>query len=111
MLKLNEFLDKTGKTVSAVATISLGVAIISVAACVARDHLSSLFRRKRHIKAKVFVCGVPSDEDKKEDDSPLDSKDCAGDQVEPALKKKGSKKPKNSEEPVGEPLDKEPVKE
>ena len=108
MLKLNEFLDKTGKTVSAVATISLGVAIISVAACVAKDHLSSLFRRKRHVKVKVFACEVPNDDnDSKEEAKGNNPEEPIGD---PTPKKKG-RKPKDSEEPVGEPLDKEPVKE
>ena len=58
MLKINEFLDRTGKTVGAVASITLGVAVISIGAVVIRDHIKSLFRRSRHCKGKIIVCKV-----------------------------------------------------
>lgn len=51
-LKVNDLLAKTGKTVSSLAAISLGLAIIAVSSVVIKDNMKELLSVKR-IKAKV----------------------------------------------------------
>lgn len=52
-LKVNDLLAKTGKTVSSLAAISLGLAIIAVSSVVIKDNMKELLSVKR-IKAKVI---------------------------------------------------------
>ena len=53
MLKVNELLDNTSKTVSSVAAISLGLAVIAVSAVVVKENLRELLCFRK-IKAHVI---------------------------------------------------------
>lgn len=52
-LKVNDLLAKTSKTVSSLAAISLGLAIIAVSSVVIKDNIKELLSIKK-IKAKVI---------------------------------------------------------
>lgn len=60
MLKVNELLDRTSKTVSSIAAISLGLAVIAVSAVVVKENLRELLCLKK-IKAHV-ICVKSSDD-------------------------------------------------
>ena len=53
MLKVNELLDRTSKTVSSIAAISLGLAVIAVSAVVVKENLKNLLSLRK-IKAHVI---------------------------------------------------------
>lgn len=53
MLKVNELLDKTSKTVSSVAAISLGLAVIAISAVVVKENVKDLLHLRK-IKAHVI---------------------------------------------------------
>lgn len=53
MLKVNELLDRSNKIVSSIATISLGLAVITFAAVTIKENAEKLFSRKK-VKAHVI---------------------------------------------------------
>ena len=105
MLKINEFLDRTGKTVGAVASITLGVAVISIGAVVIRDHIKSLFRRSRRCKGKIIVCKVDGNtsehEEEKGNDQELPDKEELKEELEPKQGDSTSKKRNSSKKSTG----------
>lgn len=88
MLKVNELLDRTSKTVSSIAAISLGLAVIAVSAVVVKENLKDFFRLRK-IKARV-ICLKSSDEPNAE---PIEK------ETQKTTPKKGSSK-KNSSKPT-----------
>lgn len=60
MLKVNELLDRTSKTIGSVAGISLSLAVIAIAAAVIKDNVNSLFpKRKLRIHAVCIKKSEP----------------------------------------------------
>lgn len=97
MLKVNELLDRTSKTVSSVAAISLGLAVIAVSAVVVKENLRELLCLRK-IKAHVICVKSSNDADNNEK------------KVQKVTPKKGSSK-KNASKPAvteGESLDPAP---
>ena len=88
MLKVNELLDRTSKTVSSVAAISLGLAVIAVSAVVVKENLRELLCLR---KIKAHVICVKSSHD--------DSADNSEKEVQKTTPKKGGSK-KNASKPV-----------
>lgn len=88
MLKVNELLDRTSKTVSSVAAISLGLAVIAVSAVVVKENLRELLCLRK-IKAHV-ICVKSSDEQSAE---PVEK------ETQKTTPKKGSSK-KNASKPA-----------
>lgn len=60
MLKVNELLDRTSKTVSSIAAISLCLAVITVSSVVIKENLKDLLSLRK-IKARI-ICVKSSDE-------------------------------------------------
>ena len=65
MFKINDALDRTGKIVSSIATIALGMAVISFAAKVTKDNCKALFGKR----IKAIVCIKKHVEEKHSDDN------------------------------------------
>ena len=90
MLKVNELLDRTSKTVSSIAAISLGLAVIAVSSVIVKENLKR-FLSLRKIKTHV-ICVKSS-----EDDSNKEAK-------KTSTKKAGSKKVSSKSEPAKESI-------
>ena len=65
MLKVNELLDRTSKTVSSIAAISLGLAVIAVSSVIVKENLKS-FLSLRKIKTRVICVKSSEDDSNKE---------------------------------------------
>lgn len=91
MLKINDLLDKTSKTVSSVAVITLGLAIIAGSAVSIKENVKALFGRR--LKAVICVKKHDPAEEHEEKDASKSSK------------KQSSKKPvsKNEKPDLKEP--------
>lgn len=62
MLKVNELLDRTSKTISSIASISLGLMVISFSAVIIKENLKSILSLR---KIKTHVICVESDKEEK----------------------------------------------
>ena len=62
MLKVNELLDKTSKTIGSIASISLGLMVISFSAVIIKENLKSILSLR---KIKTHVICVESDKEEK----------------------------------------------
>ena len=65
MLKVNELLDRTSKTVSSIAAISLGLAVIAVSSVIVKENLKR-FLSLRKIKTRVICVKSSEDDSNKE---------------------------------------------
>ena len=61
MLKVNELLDRTSKTIGSIASISLGLMIISFSAVIIKENLKSILSLRK-IKTHV-ICVKSSDKE------------------------------------------------
>ena len=93
MLKVNELLDRTSKTVSSIAAISLGLAVIAVSSVIVKENLKR-FLSLRKIKTRV-ICVKSS-----EDDSNKEA-------TKTSTKKAGSKKVSSKSEQTKESISEE----
>ncbi len=94
MLKVNELLDRTSKTVSSIAAISLGLAVIAVSSVIVKENLKR-FLSLRKIKTRV-ICVKSS-----EDDS---NKEATKTYTRTYTKKAGSKKVSSKSEQTKESI-------
>lgn len=62
MLKVNELLDRTSKTIGSIASISLGLMVISFSAVIIKENLKSILSLR---KIKTHVICVESDKEEK----------------------------------------------
>lgn len=62
MLKVNELLDRTSKTISSIASISLGLMVISFSAVIIKENLKSILSLR---KIKTHVICVETDKEEK----------------------------------------------
>ena len=62
MLKVNELLDRTSKTISSIASISLSLMIISFSAVIIKENLKNILSLR---KIKTHVICVESDKEEK----------------------------------------------
>ena len=90
MLKVNELLDRTGKTIGSIASISLCLMVISFSAVIIKENLKSILSLR---KIKTHVICVKSSED----DSNKETK-------KTSTKKAGSKKVSSKTEQTKEPI-------
>lgn len=100
MLKVNDLLDRTSKTVSSIAAISLSLAVIAVSSVVVKENLKDLLSLRR-IKAHV-ICVKSSDEPSAE---PVEK------ETQKTTPKKGSSKKNTSKPAVAEEAPSEPAPE
>ena len=63
MLKVNELLDRTGKTIGSIASISLCLMVISFSAVIIKENIKNIFSLR---KIKTHVICVESDKEKEE---------------------------------------------
>lgn len=75
MLKVNDLLDRTSKTVSSIAAISLGLAVIAVSSVIVKENLKSFLSLR---KIKTHVICVKSSEDDLVKEAPKTSTKKAG---------------------------------
>lgn len=72
-INLSTVLSKTSTTVTSIASITIGIAIISFAACIIKSNVADLFRKKRKIE---FVISKPKTVEAEPKPAPLlDPKD------------------------------------
>ena len=90
MLKVNELLDRTSKTISSIASISLSLMIISFSAVIIKENLKNILSLR---KIKTHVICVKS----LEDDSNKEAK-------KTSTKKEGSKKVSSKTEQTKESI-------
>lgn len=98
MLKVNDLLDKTSKTVSSIAAISLSLAVIAVSSVVVKENLKELLSLRK-IKAHV-ICVKSVKEDAIKDKEASNA----------TLKKASSKKVSTKVEPSKEATSEEKSK-
>lgn len=92
MLKVNELLDRTSKTISSIASISLSLMIISFSAVIIKENLKNILSLR---KIKTHVICVKSSEDDLVKKAPKTSTKKAG-------SKKVSSKTEQTKEPISE---------
>ena len=90
MLKVNELLDRTSKTISSIASISLSLMIISFSAVIIKENLKSILSLR---KIKTHVICVKSSED-----------DSNKEATKTSTKKAGSKKVSSKSEKAKESI-------
>ena len=90
MLKVNELLDRTGKTIGSIASISLGLMVISFSAVIIKENLKSILSLR---KIKTHVICVKSSED-----------DSNKEATKTSTKKAGSKKVSSKSEQAKESI-------
>ena len=92
MLKVNELLDRTSKTIGSIASISLGLMVISFSAVIIKENLKNILSLR---KIKTHVICVESSEDDlvKEAQKTSTKKACS---------KKVSSKKEQTKEPISE---------
>lgn len=66
MLKVNELLDRTSKTISSIASISLGLMVISFSAVIIKENLKNILSLR---KIKTHVICVETDKEEKTSNS------------------------------------------
>ena len=92
MLKVNDLLDRTSKTVSSIAAISLGLAVIAVSSVIVKENLKSFLSLR---KIKTYVICVKSSEDDLVKEAPKTS-------TKKACSKKVSSKSEHAKESTSE---------
>lgn len=81
MMKFNDLLDKTTKTVGGIAKLSFAVAGLCIGLCLSKAYFKSFFDIDKKIKGKrVFVVNLGSKDDD-EDDDIIDSEEVNEDVV------------------------------
>lgn len=93
MLKVNELLDRTSKTISSIASISLSLMIISFSAVIIKENLKNILSLR---KIKTHVICVKSSED-----------DLNKEATKTSTKKAGSKKVSSKSEQAKESISKD----
>lgn len=92
MLKVNELLDRTSKTIGSIASISLGLMIISFSAVIIKENLKNILSLRK-IKTHV-ICVKSSEDDLVKKASKTSTKK--------ACSKKVSSKTEQTKEPISE---------
>lgn len=90
MLKVNELLDRTGKTIGSIASISLCLMVISFSAVIIKENLKNILSLRR---IKTHVICVKSSED-----------DSNKEATKTSTKKAGSKKVSSKSEQAKESI-------